>query len=439
MNKTVSLVAFALTAFFSIGVGHAQLVEWQLYDVDAEVPANAVRARIDKGFLLCRGTYADTPDGKNAWRDVGTMNNGVCRTQRINEDLKKQEEFYLLVASPEAVVKWMMYDAEVPTNAVRARIDKGFLLCRGTYADTPDGKNAWRDVGTMNKEVCRTQRINKDLKKQEEFYLLVVEPKGDAVGIEPVDLFGDIISETEALSGVIEEWVAAWDETAQTANEEYGTNADNAEFEGELGPFEGEIPFEEDREYPVDLETLNEIYTAGMDVTIRFGSIANQVVPMATFLSANLADGEHADINEQLIDQLIELGEQLGQAGSSWGQIMLKMDNRIEGVTPGLGRDTVVNSLSDTRMAAVHSMEEQGFNISRSDLETGGWNLSKQQTPTGRVQKGSKKKRSNRVEQEESQVDYSVVAMGMAALVHEMQLLHTSLAQFGEILVEAQQ
>jgi hypothetical protein len=84
MNKTVSLVAFALTAFFSVGVGHAQLVEWQLYAADAEVPANAVRVRIDKGLLLCRGTHADTPDGKNAWRDVGTMNNGVCRTQRHN-------------------------------------------------------------------------------------------------------------------------------------------------------------------------------------------------------------------------------------------------------------------------------------------------------------------------------------------------------------------
>ncbi|MFT5087068.1 MAG: hypothetical protein ACI8PG_001425, partial [Planctomycetota bacterium] len=401
MNKTVSLVAFALTAFFSVGVGHAQLVEWQLYAADAEVPANAVRVRIDKGLLLCRGTHADTPDGKNAWRDVGTMNNGVCRTQRTNEDLKKQEEFYLLVASPETVVKWIMHDAssKIPEGAVRVRIDKGLLLCRGTHADTPDGKNAWRDVGTMNNEVCRTQRTNEDLKKQEEFYLLLAELKGDAAGLEPVDLFGDIISETEALSGVIEEWVAVWDETAQGTSEAYGTNEDTPEFADELGPFEGEIPFEEDREYPVDLETLNAIYRAGMDVTLRFGSIANQVVSMATFLSANLADGEHADLNEQLIVQLMGLGEQLGQAGSSWGQIMQKTDHKIEGVTPGLGRDAVVNSLSDARMAAVQSMGEQGLNISRSDLETGSWNLSKQQTSTGRVQKGSKKKRSNRVEQ----------------------------------------
>jgi hypothetical protein len=106
---------------------------------------------------------------------------------------------------------------------------------------------------------------------------------------------------------------------------------------------------------------------------------------------------------------------------------MQKTDHKIEGVTPGLGRDAVVNSLSDARMAAVQSMGEQGLNISRSDLEM------------GRVQKGSKKKRSNRVEQEETQVDYSVVAMGMASLAHEMELLNTSLAQFGEVLAEAQQ
>ncbi|MGY8827799.1 MAG: hypothetical protein ACKVJG_28490 [Candidatus Latescibacterota bacterium] len=118
---------------------------------------------------------------------------------------------------------------------------------------------------------------------------------------------------------------------------------------------------------------------------------------------------------------------------------MQKTDHKIEGVTPGLGRDAVVNSLSDARMAAVQSMGEQGLNISRSDLEMGSWNLSKQQTSTGRVQKGSKKKRSNRVEQEETQVDYSVVAMGMASLAHEMELLNTSLAQFGEVLAEAQQ
>jgi hypothetical protein len=54
---------------------------------------------------------------------------------------------------------------------------------------------------------------------------------------------------------------------------------------------------------------------------------------------------------------------------------MQKTDHKIEGVTPGLGRDAVVNSLSDARMAAVQSMGEQGLNISRSDLEMGSWNL----------------------------------------------------------------
>jgi hypothetical protein len=58
--------------------------------------------------------------------------------------------------------------------------------------------------------VCRTQRTSEDLKKQKDFYLLLAELKSDAAGLEPVDLFGDIISETEALSGVIEEWVAVW-------------------------------------------------------------------------------------------------------------------------------------------------------------------------------------------------------------------------------------
>jgi hypothetical protein len=46
-----------------------------MHDASSKIPEGAVRVRIDKGLLLCRVTHADTPDGKNAWRDVGTMNN----------------------------------------------------------------------------------------------------------------------------------------------------------------------------------------------------------------------------------------------------------------------------------------------------------------------------------------------------------------------------
>ena len=82
-----------------------------------------------------------------------------------------------LLTSVQAQVEWARMDpSEAGINAARVLGDEGLYICRGTYAEKPGGNLRWRDIGVVTKKgLCRTLRVNKKWKMQQDFYLLVTE------------------------------------------------------------------------------------------------------------------------------------------------------------------------------------------------------------------------------------------------------------------------
>ena len=419
-------------------------VEWVRID-PSEAGINAARVLEDEGLYLCRGTYAEKPGGNYRWRDIGVVTKkGLCRTLRVKNNLKMQEDFYLLVADADVALRWQLQDnsIEVPEQAVRVRIDSGLPLCRGTDPMPRNSQESWRDIGVVTKKgLCRTLRVKKKWTMQEDFYVLIAEPKGDMD--ESAKLFTDIIGESATLAAALADWTEVWGGIAEEIEGNYGDFAEDFEFteytESEL---DLELP---EREFAVDTETLSAIYQAAATVDWQFESIRAEIEFMSELLEHGAFAEEYADVNEQLITNLVELGGLLSEANGHWAEILNKLDYRIEGVASTIDQGgNLVASLGHTQRAAMHSLQTKNpankgpsASISRSALETGGWSLSKARTGGAKARKGSKKKHNNQLPEEEFDATYFFVAWGGLFLNHEVGLLNDSLAAFAEIVTLA--
>ena len=162
-----------------------------------------------------------------------------------------------LMTSVQAQVEWgRMNPSQEGINAARVLGDEGLYICRGTYAEKPGGKLRWRDIGVVTKKgLCRTLRVNKKRTMQEDFYVLIAEPKGDMD--ESAKLFTDIIGESATLAADLADWTEVWGGIAEEIEGNYGDFAEDFEFteytESEL---DLELP---EREFAVNSETLSAI------------------------------------------------------------------------------------------------------------------------------------------------------------------------------------
>ena len=373
-----------------------------------------------------------------------TDKKGICRTLHVNKNLQTQEEFHLLVADPGVTLRWQLQDGSigVPEQAIRVRIDRGRLLCRGAYSEKRAVEMSWRDIGVVNKKgLCRTLRVQKKLQTQEKFYVLIAEPKGDVD--ESAKRFADVIGETATLAAALTDWTAVWRGIAEEIDGNYGDFAEDLEFAHDAeSDWDLELP---QGEFAVDPETLSAIYQAAATVDWHFESMRVEIEFMREFIGARSFAEEYADVNHRLIKNLVALDSQLTEANRRWAEILNKLDYRIEGAASSIDQGgNLVASLGHKQRAAIHNLQAKdpaykgpSASVSRSALETGELDLSEARTGGAKTRKGSKKKYNNQLPKEEFEATYSIVAWSGLFVNNEVELLTGSLAAFAENVTSA--
>ena len=109
-------------------------------------------------------------------------------------------------------VKWIPDEGQVPENAIRVRVGKGFPLCRGPFAEDEDRKDYWRDMGVRKQDGrCHSLRVRKELKFQENFFYLVPDMEAAEARVEEAvaGATQGMISEIDVREQIMEHRMAA--------------------------------------------------------------------------------------------------------------------------------------------------------------------------------------------------------------------------------------